>query len=72
MRARRLRNDSPLQLRNVDRLSGTQFSTVRRAKAGKHEGVIKSSSKDHADAPYVAGFRRDYRMMIAHVTVDQS
>jgi hypothetical protein len=37
-----------------------------------HEGVIKSSSKDHADAPYIAGFRRGYRMMIAHVTVDQS
>jgi len=36
------------------------------------EGVIESSSKDHADAPYIAGFRRDCRMMIAHVTVDQS
>ncbi len=37
-----------------------------------HEGAIRSSSKDHADAPYIAGFRRNCRMMIAHVTVDQS
>ncbi len=36
------------------------------------EGVIKSSSKDHADAPYMAGFGSDNRMMIIHVTVDQS